>query len=482
MNSLSTPAVIPLHYCVVPGCGELLASSAILKRQHVARATRIIAMIGPGILVAATGVGAGDLATATLAGAKLGTAVLWAVIVGAGLKFVLNEGLSRWQLHTGTTLIEGAVGNLPRWAMWVFFSYLVAWSFLVAMALMSATGIAVHALVPVFEDAARAKLVFGALQSFIAAGLVFAGGYRLFERVMSICIGVMFLVCVATAIMLAPDMTAVAKGLLIPTIPRFPGEGLSWTIALLGGVGGTVTVLCYGYWIREAGRESIDKLFDCRVDLGVGYAMTAVFGISMIVIGSQLGSIEGTGASLIVNLADVLEARSGSLGVFMKWAFLIGAWGAVFSSLLGVWQSVPYLFADFLQRFLPPKQQRVKIDASNPIYMWVLVGLSTVPILGLWKLDFSTAMKINGLIGAVFIPLLAVTLLVLNGSQRLMGENRNSPLTKALLVVTLALSLVASGFQVAKTFGLIRPPVANVAQGNATDVQSEEKSLSSDAE
>lgn len=53
-----------------------------------------LSVIGPGILVAATGVGAGDLATATLSGATLGCGVLWAVIVGAGLKFVLNEGLT----------------------------------------------------------------------------------------------------------------------------------------------------------------------------------------------------------------------------------------------------------------------------------------------------------------------------------------------------------------------------------------------------
>ena len=36
--------------------------------------------IGPGILVAATGGGAGDLATGAFAGAKLGVAVLWAVV------------------------------------------------------------------------------------------------------------------------------------------------------------------------------------------------------------------------------------------------------------------------------------------------------------------------------------------------------------------------------------------------------------------
>ena len=59
--------------------------------------TRRLAIFGPGILVAATGVGAGDLATGAFSGGELGVAVLWAVVLGAGLKFVLNEGLARWQ-------------------------------------------------------------------------------------------------------------------------------------------------------------------------------------------------------------------------------------------------------------------------------------------------------------------------------------------------------------------------------------------------
>ena len=50
-------------------------------------------LILPGILVAATGVGAGDLATAGFAGAKFGVGVAWAVVFGAVLKWVLNEGL-----------------------------------------------------------------------------------------------------------------------------------------------------------------------------------------------------------------------------------------------------------------------------------------------------------------------------------------------------------------------------------------------------
>ena len=47
-------------------------------------------------------------------------------------------------------------------------------------------------------------------------------------------------------------------GLVVPAIPDLNGEGLSWTIALMGGIGGTVTVLCYGYWITEKGVLEID--------------------------------------------------------------------------------------------------------------------------------------------------------------------------------------------------------------------------------
>ena len=76
--------------------------------------------IRPGLLVAATGVGAGDLATAAFTGNKLGVTILWVVLLGASLKFVLNEGLARWQLATGQTLLEGAVIRLGPVISFIF--------------------------------------------------------------------------------------------------------------------------------------------------------------------------------------------------------------------------------------------------------------------------------------------------------------------------------------------------------------------------
>lgn len=87
-----------------------------------------LSWIGPGIIMAVSGIGASDMISATVGGATYGTTLLWALVLGAFFKFVLSEGLSRWQLATGTTLLEGWARYLPRWVVVGFFCYLVLWS------------------------------------------------------------------------------------------------------------------------------------------------------------------------------------------------------------------------------------------------------------------------------------------------------------------------------------------------------------------
>jgi Mn2+/Fe2+ NRAMP family transporter len=412
------------------------------------RRQRLLQVIGPGILVAATGVGAGDLATASLAGASLGLAVLWAVVVGAFLKFVLNEGLTRWQLATGTTLVEGCVTRLGQPVLWGFLAYLVVWSFLVAAALMSAAGVTMHAILPLAGDGPSAattdKIIYGALQSLIAITLVRWGGYRLFEKVMGAAIAVMFVTVVTTAIAMQPPWGEILRGIAVPTIPA---GSASWIIAVMGGVGGTVTVLCYGYWIREEGRGDLADLTLCRWDLAMGYTMTAIFGLAMVVVGSSLGELEGGGATLMVRIADRLVEIFGTAGPVAKWAFLAGAWGAVFSSTLGVWQSVPYLFADLWQ--LRTGGTSSKIDVRSRPYRACLYAIATVPMLGLILFDFRSMQKVYAIVGALFIPMLAAVLLVMNGRSDWVGErNRNPWWLVAVLASALAFFLLAGAIEI----------------------------------
>ena len=78
-----------------------------------APSTSFLKLAGPGLVVAATGIGSGDVVSATVGGANHGVVLLWAVAVGAFFKFVLNEGIARWQLATGTTVLEGWAEHLP---------------------------------------------------------------------------------------------------------------------------------------------------------------------------------------------------------------------------------------------------------------------------------------------------------------------------------------------------------------------------------
>ena len=70
--------------------------------------------------MAAAGIGAGDIVSATMAASRHGLALVWVVVLAAGLKGVLNEGIARWQLATGTTAVEGWCTHLPRWVRWYF--------------------------------------------------------------------------------------------------------------------------------------------------------------------------------------------------------------------------------------------------------------------------------------------------------------------------------------------------------------------------
>lgn len=399
----------------------------------------LLLVIGPGLMVAATGVGAGDLWTASFVGENLGVAVLWAVLLGAFFKFMLTEGLARWQLATGQTVLEGAVLRLGMPIRWIFLFYLLVWSVFVGSALANACGATAGAMFAHFKDPSQTKLAWGVLHCVLGVVVVRSGGYRLFEKLMSVCIAIMFVTVVVTAVAVGPDWRAVLNGLLWPTIPQFDSGGFTWTVGLMGGVGGTLTVLCYGYWIREKNRTSAEDLRVCRIDLAVGYIMTALFGISMVIIGSKVPTGE-KGMTVLVVAGNILEQQFGG---WARWMFLVGAWAAVFSSLLGVWQSVPYIFADFCnlakQSRLKDGKQEILTEVSTdaPPYRLYLVVLAVVSMFGL-MFDFKQVQKYYAVLGAMFMPMLALVLLILNGQKQWVGARlRNRPATVIVLVATL---------------------------------------------
>ena len=296
-------------------------------------------LAGPGLVVAATGIGSGDVVSATVGGAKYGVVLLWAIAVGAFFKFVLSEGIARWQLATGTTVVEGWAEHLPAWVKGYFGIYLVLWTVAVSAALTNATGLGLANL-----TGGAVPQAWGAVaHSLVGFAFVWFGGYDRFEKLMKTLVGVMgFSILVCAALTMTEPGTAV-QGLLVPSIPV--GSG-AYVLSLIGGIGGSINMLPYNYWMREEGRKGAGYLGYVRGDVGVAYVFTALFGLSIMLIANRAFFLPGvtiTDAQAVPKMAEMLGTILGAFGVY---AYSVGFWAAVFASLLGVWQSVPYLYAD----------------------------------------------------------------------------------------------------------------------------------------
>jgi Mn2+/Fe2+ NRAMP family transporter len=392
--------------------------------EQETRSLSFFQRIAPGILVAATGVGAGDLINASLAGSELGLTILWAAWMGAILKWLLNEGIARWQLATGTTLLEGWKNEIGGWLCWIFSVYLVLWTVFVGGTIIKACGVAGAALF-----GSGSVLMWGAAHSIVGIVLVLMGGFVFFEKVMSVCIGVMFCTVTFSAFRVGVALDgAFWQGLLVP---RVPAHGLEWTLGVMGGVGGTVTLLSYGYWIGEQNRTGKAGLRACWLDLGLGYLMTAVFGIAMLVIGSQL-ELGGKGTGVALSISELLGQ---TLSPFVGWLFLLGFWAAVFSSLLGVWQGVPYLFADFQGVLRGEKRSSQELEKSRS-YKGYLLFLGLAPLV-IQSLSLKQIAMVYAVLGSLFMPFLAGTLLYLNGLKLKGSEFRNPWWVNLGLVLTL---------------------------------------------
>ena len=383
--------------------------------------------IGPGIVIAATGLGAGDLIAASVAGAKYGTALLWAAVIGAVMKFALNEGLARWQLATGITLLEGWVHRLPRIISIYFFIYLLLWTFVVAGALIAATGLAAHAIYP-----GLSVEQWGTTHSLLALVLVLTGRYALLETVMKLFIALMLLVVMICAVLVLPDAGDIMKALLIPSIPE--GSTL-FIFGVIGGVGGSVTLLCSGYWIRERGWKQPADMAQSRVDLAAAYILTGLFGIAVMIIAAGVNPVVITGEKMALSIAHHLETIVGPVGM---WCFLIGFWSAVFSSMLGVWQGVPYIFADFVEQYVHRPDTPSRVNTRSLAYRGYLLYIAVPPMLLLQVIEGPVWMVIlYSVAGAFFMPLLAGVLLYMNNRRDWVHGLRNGLPANILLLVSL---------------------------------------------
>jgi hypothetical protein len=200
------------------------------------------------------------------------------------------------------------------------------------------------------------------------------------------------------------------RGLFVPVIPA--GSG-AYVLSIIGGIGGSITILSYNYWMREEGLRGPQYLRYVRGDIGIAYLFTAIFGMAILLIANQAFFVAGmrlSDAQAVPRMAEMLGEVLGPLG---RYAYALGFWAAVFASLLGVWQSVPYLYADFygILKRVPHAARGGLTRVTSTPYRLALLYITLVPLPFAFVGRPIFIIVTYTIVGSLFIPFLAATLL-----------------------------------------------------------------------
>ncbi|WP_026180881.1 Nramp family divalent metal transporter [Demetria terragena] len=401
-------------------------------------------LVGPGLVVAATGVGAADLVATLIAGQKYGYALLWTVVIGCLMKVVLVEGAGRYSLATGKTIYEGW-STLGVWTHIYFVPYIVIWGFVYGGAALAGTGLPLNALFPFID-----VKVGGILCGLIGLALVWVGKYGLFEKICAALGGLMFVTMVAAAIRTVPNLPELAKGLA----PTIPDGGMVNVLSVAGGVGGTITLAAYGYWIREKGWVNEKSMRVMRLDNRVAYIVTGLFVAATLIVGAELlysgGVAVKTSDEGLLDLGNILEDR---YGVWFGKLFLIGFFSAAMSSLLGVWNGVSLMFADLVGHLTKLPSDDPDRLGGGKWYKAYILWLTFPPILLIMFGEPVWLILAYGVLGAVFMPFLAVTLLWILNTDRVPRQWRNKWWSNTAMVACAVLFLWLAVIQIDKAIG-----------------------------
>jgi hypothetical protein len=272
--------------------------------------------------------------------------------------------------------------------------------------------------------------VWGFLHAVAAFTMVYFGRYDRFLTLIKWLIGLKFGAVIAAALLIAVWSGADWSGFGA----REPFS-TAYVLSLIGGVGGTVTLLAYGYWMREAGWAGRARIATARVDLTMSFVLVFVFCLSMIFLATQIdwtGHVLDEGPRLCLLLADRIGHEIGPIG---RAVFLLGFWGTAFSSVLGVWHGVPFLFDDMVHQW---RREKPGGQQGRAYRIWAgyltLASISAL-VIGrpVWLVFAYT------IVGSLFFPFVISTLLWLNNRGRVRREAPNGVFVNGVLTAALLL-------------------------------------------
>lgn len=394
---------------------------------------------GPGWIVAAAFIGPGTVTTATLAGARYGATLLWALLFSTLATMALQEMAARLGLVTGSGLGEAVRRRFTGAGRWLAVGLVVA-----AIGLGNAayqTGNLLGGALGLEGIVGGDLRLWAALVGVLAGALLWSGNYRWVERAMVGLVLLMSATFVATALMVLPSVEAPLAGLVVP---RLPDAG-----ALLVAVGlvGT-TVVPYNLFLHAAavgerwdGEGDLPRArWDLALSIGVGGL------VSMAILLTAAGTLAG-GDGEVASAADMARALEPVLGAWAGGAFALGLFAAGMTSAITAPMAAAYAVAGAAG--WPRELRDPRLRAVWGGILIVGVALAVAGIRPVPAIVFAQAA--NG----ILLPTIAVFLLIAVNDRAWMGARRNGPVANLVGGVVVLVATVLGGRALLSVLGLI---------------------------
>ena len=380
---------------------------------------------GPSTLVAAAFIGPGTLTTCTMAGVQTGYTLLWAMLFSIFATLILQEMSARLGFVTRRGLGEAIDSQFPAGISRLLVFFLVIGAILIGNAAYEAGNIAggVLGLHLILGEWKILPFVLGGI-SFV---LLFFGKYKLVERVLIALVILMSVCFLLTAVLVRPDFGAIFSGF----IPRGINQNFLLTMGLIG-----TTVVPYNLFLHAS---TISKKWDENAsirDIRIENAVAIILGglISMLIIitaAASSGNVEAVTSAK--DLAIQLEPLFGSTA---KWAMGLGLLAAGLSSTL----TAP-MAAAYAAQGLFGWEKNEKDAKFRAVWMLILgIGI----LVAMTGLKPVLIIKFAQITNALLLPFIAVYLLYISNSKKLLGKYTNTLLVNILAGVVIGITILLS--------------------------------------
>ncbi len=378
---------------------------------------------GPGLLVTAAFLGPGTLATATLAGAQAGYALLWVLPLAVGLAYVLQEAAARLQLTTGrplAQLIRSSLGSSPGPGWWL--AAIAVGAVVLGAAAFQAGNLAGAVLgLEGLAGGPRAAWIIAVAD--VAFLLLWFGAYRLVATVLAGLVALMAGAFLLQLALVGVDLSQLAGG-LVPS-----NTDLRLALALVG-----TTVVPYNLFLHGSAIQASHPDHDSSHITGMRYDLAASLVVGGLVTAAVLLSAAATLQGQDVTSAAEMAATLGpALGPLAQGALSIGLLAAGLSSAI----TAPLAAAWAVDQLRDRRSDRPARAVSIPVLaVGTLVALlpgEPVPLI-------LAAQVANGFL----LPLLAGILLLLacRPGTRLGGWTWTGLALATLITLALAVRLI----------------------------------------